>query len=131
VLRLIDPADAFKEMLNGIEFTQLVRSGKDGPDVFVPIIMVTGYGDVATVTSARDAGVTEFLIKPISAKTLYLRVLEAINKPRSFIRTQSLFGPNRRRQVLPFKGPDRRVQAPMEIPDADHVARLYPINPQE
>ncbi len=119
------------EMLSGIEFVQMLRTGRDSPDVFVLIIMVTGYGDVATVTSARDAGVTEFLIKPVSAKTLYLRVLEAINKPRSLIRTQSLFGPDRRRQVLPFKGPDRRVQAQLEIPDADHVARLYPTNPQE
>jgi PleD family two-component response regulator len=145
--KFTDPADAFKELaevsldliicdhvmdpLSGVEFVQILRTGKDNPNPFVPVIMVTGYGDVATVTSARDAGVTEFLIKPITAKALYLRVLEAINKPRPFVRSHSFFGPDRRRQVLPFEGPDRRLQAPMEIQDSDHVARLYPINPHD
>ena len=128
VIKLTDPADAFKEMLivpvdilivdfamemlNGIEFVQLVRSGKDSPDVFIPVIMVTGYSDVGTVQMARDAGVTEFLAKPISAKGLYMRILEVINHPRSFIRTGTYFGPDRRRRTLPYEGPDRRISEP-------------------
>lgn len=140
ITKLTDPADAFKEMsvvavdllivdfampmLNGIEFAQLVRSGGDSPDVFVPIIMVTGYSDALTVQNARDAGVTEFLAKPISARALYRRILEVINNPRPFIRCTGFFGPDRRRREIPFEGPDRRVEPPTE--DGEGKARLYP-----
>jgi two-component system chemotaxis response regulator CheY len=135
VIRLTDAAEAFKQMmsetvdliilnhvmdsLNGIEFARLVRSGEDSPDTFVPIIMVTGYGDAATVRAARDAGVNEFLAKPISARGLYARILEVIDKARPFIRCPDYFGPDRRRQDAPFEGEDRRTTAPAESPEGD------------
>ncbi len=144
VTKFTDPADAFKElaimpvdlvvcdhamnMLSGIEFVQLLRTSKDSPNPFVPVIMVSGYGDMATVTSARDAGVSEFLIKPISAKSLYMRVLEVINKPRPFIRSKTYFGPNRRRRAQPFEGKEKRVKEAQEIPESAGDPRLYPID---
>lgn len=145
VAKFTNSADAFKELglvpmdliicdhamdlLSGIEFVQMLRTSKDSPNPFVPVIMVSGYGDKGTVTSARDAGVSEFLIKPISANSLYMRVLQVINKPRPFVRTQTYFGPDRRRRVMAFEGDDRRVEEPMEIPDSDSSARLYPVEP--
>jgi hypothetical protein len=61
------------------------------------------------VVSARDAGVTEFLAKPISAKALYQRILNVVANPRPFIRTKTYFGPDRRRNVNPnYVGPERR-----------------------
>ena len=124
VTRLTNAADAFKEMqiravdlavcdysmepLSGIEFTQLLRNSKDSPDRYLPIIMVTGYSDLGTVTQARDAGVTEFLAKPISARGLYARILEVINNPRPFVRTKNYFGPDRRRRNDGYNGPERR-----------------------
>ncbi len=123
--------DHHMDILSGIEFARLLRYDEDSPDRFVPILMVTGYGDVETVKEARDAGINEFLVKPISAKALYLRLLEVINKPRPFIHSPSFFGPDRRRQVLPFEGHERRVQGPMEVPETGDVARLYPIDPAE
>jgi CheY-like chemotaxis protein len=33
--------------------------------------MLTGHSEKKRVLSARDAGITEFLAKPISAKALY------------------------------------------------------------
>ncbi len=126
----VDAADAFKEMnisavdlvicdqmmepLNGIEFTQLLRTSKDSPDRFVPVIMVTGNSDVATVKSARDAGVTEFMVKPVSAKGLYARILEVINNPRPFLRTKYFFGPDRRRHLASYDGVERRKKAAKE-----------------
>jgi len=142
LIRLTDPADAFKELLiapvdiivvnhvmeplTGIEFAKLVRFGDDSPDLFVPIIMVTGYSDAATVRAARDAGVNEFLAKPISVRGLYTRILEVIDHPRPFIRCPDFFGPDRRRQVVPFDGQDRRVSAPSESPEGG-AAQLIPV----
>jgi response regulator RpfG family c-di-GMP phosphodiesterase len=100
--------------LTGIEFTRLLRTSADSPDKFIPVIMTTGYSDRSTVIAARDAGVTEFLAKPITAKALYGRVLEVINNPRPFIRSKTYFGPDRRRRDEPFDGPERRIAGPQE-----------------
>jgi hypothetical protein len=61
------------------------------------------------VIGARDAGVTEFLAKPISAKGLYQRILNVVANPRPFIKTETYFGPDRRRNVnASYAGPERR-----------------------
>jgi hypothetical protein len=58
---------------------------------------------------ARDAGITEFLAKPISAKSLYDRILNVVLKPRPFVKTKTYFGPDRRRNVNPnYGGLERR-----------------------
>ncbi len=101
--------DQAMEPICGIEFTQMLRTSQDSPDIHVPIIMVTGYCDSQTVIEARDAGVNEFLAKPISAKLLYLRLLEVINNPRIFIKTKTYTGPDRRRNASSnYTGPERR-----------------------
>jgi two-component system, chemotaxis family, chemotaxis protein CheY len=75
----------------------------------VPIIMLTGHSEKKRVTAARDAGVTEFLAKPISAKSLYERVLNIVVNPRPFIRAKGYFGPDRRRNASAnYTGPERR-----------------------
>jgi two-component system, chemotaxis family, chemotaxis protein CheY len=61
------------------------------------------------VVSARDAGITEFMAKPISAKALYQRILNVVANPRPFIKTKTYFGPDRRRNVnVNYAGPERR-----------------------
>jgi len=55
------------EPLDGLDLTRIIRTGEDSPNPFVPIIMLTGYTEVARVHEARDAGVTEFLAKPVSS----------------------------------------------------------------
>ena len=65
---------------------------------------------------ARDAGVTEFLAKPISAKGLYQRILNVVANPRPFIKTKTYFGPDRRRNTSnTYIGPERRVGGEVEI----------------
>ena len=71
--------------------------------------MLTGHSEKRRVTIARDAGVTEFLAKPISAKGLYQRILNVVVSPRPFIKTKSYFGPDRRRNTTnTYIGPERR-----------------------
>lgn len=97
-------ADWHMEPLDGLDFVRLVRTAKDSPNPYVPIIMLSGYTEYHRVTEARDAGVNEFLAKPISAKAIYQRLATIIDNPRPFIRTRQYFGPDRRRQDI---GPPR------------------------
>ena len=87
-------------IFDGLELTQMIRQPGANPNPYVPIIMLTGHSEKKRVIAARDAGVTEFLAKPISAKALYQRVLNVVANPRPFIRTQELFraGPAAQRQ---------------------------------
>lgn len=94
---------------DGLHLVKWVRTSPDSPDNFLPIIMVTGHTEKARITEARDAGINEFMAKPVSAKALYRRLVSVIEHPRQFVRTKTYFGPDRRRKVEPFEGPDRRA----------------------
>ena len=109
--------------LDGIDFTRLVRSGKDSPNPYVPIVMLTGHTATQRVAEARDAGVNEFLAKPLSAAALYSRLAEIIANPRPFIRTPTYFGPDRRRKQEPYEGLDRRKNGVDDL-DPDKIAAL-------
>ena len=87
-------------IFDGLELTQMIRQPGANNNPYVPIIMLTGHSEKKRVIAARDAGVTEFLAKPISAKGLYQRVLNVVANPRAFIRTKQLFraGPAAQRQ---------------------------------
>jgi len=94
---------------DGIEFTKAIRKSESPVTRFVPIIMLSGHTERQRVTEARDAGVTEFLAKPVAAKSLYERLLSVVLAPRSFIRSKDYFGPDRRRsQDAKYSGPERR-----------------------
>ncbi len=100
--------------VDGVEFTRLVRNAADSPNPFLPVIMLTGYAERARVEEARDAGVTEFIVKPVTARAVLDRLNAVINHARSFIRTAEYFGPDRRRRQDPaFTGPWRRKDDPL------------------
>ena len=97
-------------IFSGLELTRMMRNQKTSCNPTVPIIMLTGNSEKRRVTDARDAGVTEFLCKPISAKALYARVANCLINPRPFVQTSRFFGPDRRRFANPlFKGVERRT----------------------
>jgi len=102
-------------IFDGLELTQMIRQPGANANPYVPIIMLTGHSEKQRVLAARDAGVTEFLTKPISAKALYERIYNVVANPRPFIKTQSYFGPDRRRMVNPnYAGAERRKGANAE-----------------
>jgi two-component system, chemotaxis family, chemotaxis protein CheY len=71
--------------------------------------MITGHTEKYRVEAARDAGVTEFLAKPITAHNLFARIAEIVERPRAFVRCDTYFGPDRRRhQIDDYAGPWRR-----------------------
>ena len=94
--------------MSGVELAQKIRSAPDSPNPFLPIIMLTGHTSIERVNLARDAGVNEFLAKPVSAKAILNRLVSVIEHPRPFVRTKSYFGPCRRRREGAYTGPERR-----------------------
>ncbi len=123
--------DWLMEPMDGIDLVRMVRQNADSPDPFVPIILMTGYSDQPRVEAARDMGVTEFLMKPYSARDMYARIVQIIEKPRQFVDTGDFFGPDRRRRKnFTFTGPNRRGTADKNAgewkdsdPDFDLVLR--------
>lgn len=94
--------------LNGPEFVRMLRTAKDSPNVFAPVVMLTADTEMANVTEARDAGVHEFLAKPVSTTSVYRIIRSLINNPQPFIRARTFSGPDRRRRRTLYKGPEKR-----------------------
>lgn len=98
--------------VDGIDFTHRIRTGEDSPNIYLPIIMLSAHTEMTRIIIARDAGVNEFLAKPVSATNLYQRIRAIIEQPRPFVRTPQYFGPDRRRRKDPdYLGPERRASA--------------------
>ena len=98
--------DAAMMPMDGFSFASKLRSIRGHALGMVPIIMVSGHTDIASV--ARDIGISEFLSKPISARGLYERLIQVLDRPRQFVETPTYRGPDRRRRERPFEGEDRR-----------------------
>jgi len=96
--------------VDGMMLLRWIRRHKDSPDRFVPVIMITAYSSKERVEEARLMGVTEFLTKPFTIRSLSEKLVLIIENLRQFVHTKDYFGPDRRRQKLPFEGVDRRKQ---------------------
>jgi len=95
--------------LDGYELTKQIRTSPETPNPFLPVIMVSAHTELGQVKKARDMGVTEFLAKPISAKTLLVRFCSVIDNQRAFVRSAKFVGPDRRRHAdQAFQGKKRR-----------------------
>ena len=99
--------DLSMKPVDGIEFTRRVRLGRDSPNPYLPIIMVTGHTERPRVEAARDAGVTEFLAKPITTQNLLVRLVEIVERPRPFVRCGIISDPTAagtRRKIMRTRG---------------------------
>ncbi len=111
-------ADWMMEPVDGLDMTRLLRTAKDSPNPLVPIILLTGHTERHRVEEARDSGVTEFLSKPVSAKSVYDRIQQIVEKPRGFVRAERFSGPDRRRRDgddLPADTEDRRKDKVVDV----------------
>ncbi len=84
------------EPMDGVDLTRLVRNAADSRNPFLPIIMMTGFADRSRVEEARDSGVTELIVKPVTARAIIDRLNAVVYRPRPFVRTADYFGPQRR-----------------------------------
>jgi CheY-like chemotaxis protein len=86
-------------VLDGCEVMRIVRSPGDFPKANLPIIMLTDEGLQSRVSTAIRLGVHEFLVKPISPKTLQQRLLGIILNPRPMVRAGKFYIPMPRRRL--------------------------------
>lgn len=106
-------SDLAMQPLDGIDFVRLLRNSPDSPNPMIPVIMITGHATQRRVAEARDAGVTEFLAKPLTARGVIERISMVVEHARPFVRTTDYFGPDRRRRADPhYQGRLRRSTDP-------------------
>ena len=104
--------------MNGLDFIASIRKLK-GDIRYTPMIMLSGHSDPLRITAARDRGVTEFVCKPVTAKTVLDRLSHVILNPRPFVSCKTYFGPDRRRRrASAYSGPLRRAS------DRDQFAEI-------
>ena len=84
-------------LLSGAELVRIVRSPGVFPVPDVPIIMLSGHGERWRVVEAMRLGVNEYLIKPVSAKALYDRLVAIMTQPRPTVQVGEYYGPEPRK----------------------------------
>lgn len=101
--------DWMMEPGDGLYLTRQIRNHITSPNKMCPVILITGYSSVIRAAGARDAGVTEFLVKPFTASDVAKRIAHVVNAPRDFVELTAFFGPDRRRRKADgYDGPVRR-----------------------
>ena len=111
--------------LDGIDFVRLIRKSNDTATQLVPVIMITGHSTLARVHEARNAGVNEFLTKPITGRGVIERISLVVNHPRPFVRS-STYSRNATRvgTVMPQRSP--AASSVMLAPPTSRSARSTP-----
>lgn len=108
--------------VDGVALVKAIRTAKDDARIprDIPILMLTAKSDKESVLTARDAGITEFVAKPFSAKTISNRIIQIIDNPRAFIESAGYVGPDRRRRGEPPPGiEDRRGKGKSKVSPAN------------
>jgi two-component system, chemotaxis family, chemotaxis protein CheY len=99
---------------SNIDLMRRIRACEPEGIRLLPVIYIARFTEMQAIMAARDAGATEILARPISAKGLLVRIDNIIRQPRPFIKTKTYFGPCRRRRLLPFPGEEKRVADPVD-----------------
>lgn len=71
--------------LDGLELQERLGQQQSA----LPIIFITGQGDIPTSVRAMKAGAIEFLIKPLSGERLLAAITEAVERSRAAIAARS------------------------------------------
>lgn len=108
----------------GIELVREIRAAAHAPDSRfanpeVPIVMITARQRARDVTTARNAGVNEFVIKPFSTASLLKALASALTQKRKFVASLNYTGPDRRRRKADsYPGLLRRNEDVEEVAEA-------------
>lgn len=69
--------DIMMPEMDGLEVLRRLRADSLNKDT--PIIMMTAYGDSASVKRAVDLGASDFIVKPVEQISFRKKVLDALN----------------------------------------------------
>ena len=73
--------------VNGLDFQRELADG----GVHIPIIFITGHGDIPMTVKAMKSGAVEFLTKPFDDQDLLNAIHQALDRDRATRRQQSNF----------------------------------------
>ncbi len=111
--------DLMMEPVDGLALTRWIRRAEDSPDQALPVIMLTGNSDQDVMIDARDAGISEIIIKPVVPKAVISRLLSVTRNKRGFVRTFDYVGPDRRRRTdSQYRGVGRRL---VDVQNEEHA----------
>ena len=120
------------DALDGLAFVRKLRRMDDDRLRRLPLVLITAGLTRQMVINGRDAGVDEFLAKPISPIAMRQRLEMVVETPRPFVDSSVYLGPCRRRKnPADYYGAKRRAgerlaERPSLI-DHDEVAAQTPI----
>ena len=113
--------DEHADHVNGIPFPKAARRAPGVPNPMLPIFLVFSSPIRPQIERARDDGITDVVVRPVSAATIIRKLRAATLCPRPFIVAGSFFGPDRRGDSrLLFRGEERRERWPKKIKIAPH-----------
>lgn len=92
--------DAGKKSSQELELIQKLRKEKSSL-ALTPVLSLSSQTTAKDVHQLVDAGVTELVAKPANVKTIFGRIQNMIDSPRSFVSTKDFKGPDRRRKQQP------------------------------
>lgn len=104
----------------GLDLVRYLRDPKRSSNLTMPIIMMTGRAERLNVEQARDCGVTEFLVKPVTTAMLFDRIRRVFDTPRDFVIAHNYVGPDRRHNKASSKAAaqEKRTAKPMIVSKA-------------
>lgn len=115
----------FVDWSSKVDATTLARAlrGSDSPSRYVPVIALLQQGDPRLVKAARDAGINELMLKPVTTEVLRSRLTTIVKNPRRFVEAPGFFGPERRRRSPSWIGTERRQSGGAEDADRRYAQR--------
>ncbi|MDG2242740.1 MAG: response regulator [Rhodospirillaceae bacterium] len=75
------------EPMSGVEMAKTMRQSNNDKLKYMP----TGFSERGRTASARDSGINEYLLKPVSPRSLCSRIRAIIEQPRGFVKTKAYF----------------------------------------
>jgi two-component system, chemotaxis family, chemotaxis protein CheY len=101
-------------LLSGAELVRIVRSPGVFPMPDIPIIMLSAHGERWRVVEAVRLGVHEYLVKPVSAKALYDRLVAIVSQPRPVVQLGDYYGPEPRKLLTDTMDDAPIIEAPVQ-----------------
>jgi FixJ family two-component response regulator len=78
--------DLMMPQMNGLEFHKAVRAS----GIYLPVIFLSGHGNVPAAAAAFKGGAVEFLVKPVRSEDLIVAVSDALAKHATALAEEGL-----------------------------------------
>lgn len=106
---------------DGLGFVRWLRGSEALANRSTPVLVASANGTVSSVRTARDAGASFFIVKPMKPAVLMDRIMRVTRDRRSFVVSDAYQGPDRRFKMEgppPGSAPRRSTDITTRLGDA-------------